>query len=1154
MNVVVNFWRQSRIQPSGLDHGSDVHAPAEPANILRAAARFTIALLAATGVVAMPSAPEGVTEVGAPGFVLFGPEALGLSSPATDLHIMPDGRILIVSQRELTFGDGVRWDTFRQSEDQLPIQSSVAVDHDGSIYTNITGGFARIEMDESAHWRIRSAVSFPEIPGSQNINLVSVTQVADAWYWYGGNGAIVSWRPGQAVRYLANLGAIERVFEFNGEIFLSDESSGKLSRMPRDFFSKPQHDTDPSVSTGVTCAVPFDENHLLVGTGGDGLKLFDGTSFRPLGPPGLLRDKHRITDLCATDNGNFAASIDTVGIVFFNRDGRVLQVLGRTLDHRLARVRKLKYAANGVLWALMNHGVARVEYPSVTSVSNFEPLLESGLTYAQPLRHGGLLWVLADGRGMRGIYDAQGRLERFVDDTPPGQYLHTLTDVDGQLFGSNEQGIYIYERNRWSLAIAGVQNARIDVARSEPGKLFYVARGEYGWIERHDDAFIAHQTKAPELNDSYNCAIDANGIGWLELGVRKVARFDPHGAAPSIEIFGAEHGLTNGWAEIYVLDGVARFHLTNQVYRFDEDRQYFVSDTTLLEELPALAMANGRPATDAFGRLWFTLNGAAHVVDRQAKGANRSARVIPVALNPTSYTMEDNGVVWMFERRRLARMDLRIPPPAPRPIHALITSLQFSSSGRQIFGPGDKMDPIDFIDNSLVFNFAAPVNPFATPVTFEVLLEGTGMKWTPAGAIGSVSFNRLKEGDYVFRVRPVVGESTIGTEARLAFSIRPPWFRTFWAWAIYVAAALGLIGAIVWFSSFLQRRENERLELLVAERTGKLHASNAKLERQITHTTAQSAALFESEERYRRLNAELETRVEKRSDELKKAHEELMVASRHAGMAEVATGVLHNVGNVLNSVNVSAALVRECLRTTVLSKLQRVADMLRVRTSDMTAFLTTDPKGRLIPAFIIQLSDQLTAEHATMQREHEHLDRNVEHIKGIVAMQQSHARVSGVLEKLQLNELIDDVVQMHELGLKRHHIEIVRNYAKVPLLVADKHKILQILVNLIQNAKRAIRDRGVDHGRMELRIDSPASGRIHVSVTDNGAGISADNLTHIFSHGFTTRRDGHGFGLHSGANAAREMGGSLSATSDGPNQGATFTLELPLTPRESSHE
>jgi C4-dicarboxylate-specific signal transduction histidine kinase len=145
---------------------------------------------------------------------------------------------------------------------------------------------------------------------------------------------------------------------------------------------------------------------------------------------------------------------------------------------------------------------------------------------------------------------------------------------------------------------------------------------------------------------------------------------------------------------------------------------------------------------------------------------------------------------------------------------------------------------------------------------------------------------------------------------------------------------------------------------------------------------------------------------------------------------------------------------------------------------------------------------------------------------------------------VDLKELAEDALQINSAALDRHRVQVTRDYAPAPRVVVDRHKVLQILINLISNAKHALDERP-DHKKMTLAIEAVVAGQIRLSVSDNGAGIAPENLNRIFSQGFTTRRDGHGFGLHSGAIAAKELGGSLSAHSEGPGQGARFTLELP---------
>ena len=167
-------------------------------------------------------------------------------------------------------------------------------------------------------------------------------------------------------------------------------------------------------------------------------------------------------------------------------------------------------------------------------------------------------------------------------------------------------------------------------------------------------------------------------------------------------------------------------------------------------------------------------------------------------------------------------------------------------------------------------------------------------------------------------------------------------------------------------------------------------------------------------------------------------------------------------------------------------------------------------------------------------------------------MQQSYARVVGVVESLPVVDLVEDALRLNAGAMERHRVQVIREYFEVPPILVDKHKVLQILVNLIRNAKYALDDRGHSDKRLILQVGLNGNNMVKISVIDNGIGIPPQNLTRIFEHGFTTRKEGHGFGLHNGALAAKELGGALRAHSDGPGKGATFTLELPHRPREQA--
>jgi PAS domain S-box-containing protein len=288
------------------------------------------------------------------------------------------------------------------------------------------------------------------------------------------------------------------------------------------------------------------------------------------------------------------------------------------------------------------------------------------------------------------------------------------------------------------------------------------------------------------------------------------------------------------------------------------------------------------------------------------------------------------------------------------------------------------------------------------------------------------------------------------------------------------------------------------------------------------------------------------TERKRHEEELEKLNRQLMDTSRRAGMAEVATGVLHNVGNVLNSVNVSALLITDRLSKSRVSHLAQVAVALRENAGNLGTFITEDPKGSKLPGFIASLADRLGSEQAELLREAEGLSRNIAHIKDIVATQQDYAKVSGVVEVLPAAALVNDALEMNDAAFDRHRIDLVREFADVPPVRVEKHKVLQILINVIRNAKYAVSEARRLDKRITVSIQRNGNNCVKIAVADNGIGIEQENLARIFAHGFTTKKDGHGFGLHCAALAAKEMGGSLTAQSAGIGLGATFTLELPM--------
>jgi signal transduction histidine kinase len=293
-------------------------------------------------------------------------------------------------------------------------------------------------------------------------------------------------------------------------------------------------------------------------------------------------------------------------------------------------------------------------------------------------------------------------------------------------------------------------------------------------------------------------------------------------------------------------------------------------------------------------------------------------------------------------------------------------------------------------------------------------------------------------------------------------------------------------------------------------------------------------------------NKNLEKKIRERTNELNTTNTKMIGLARSAGMSEVASGVLHNVGNVLNSVNVSASVLKTKAASSKINNIEKIANILKENSDDINNYLKNDEAGKLLIPYIEQLSLKLNDEQKEQEQEIDCLIHNIDHIKNIISMQQSYTSNAGITEKVMTSEVANDAININISSINKKNINLSKYYDIDFELSVDKHKLIQILVNLISNANHAVITGGKTDKDIIIGIKKDNENIIFY-VEDNGIGIEKEDLERVFEFGFKKRVGGHGYGLHHSALVAKELGGNLIVESDGLNQGARFTLTIPGT-------
>jgi ligand-binding sensor domain-containing protein/signal transduction histidine kinase len=1042
-----------------------------------------------------------------------------------------------------------------QGAQGLPQNSAVTVARtpDGYLWIGTEEGLARFD---GVRFIVFDHSNTPAIP-SKNIQVLFVDRAGRLWI--GTEDGVAMFENGQfkSIKTLTGLAhaGIRAIIEDKAQRFWVGTTDGLV-----------QIDGDSSRVFGISDglhdstirAILEDRTGLLwVATATGALHRFDGNAFKTvnLGPetaPDPVSAMHE----------------DAKGILWFGtKFGGLYRKTGERYDVVAPRgrlgsaVRALTSDRDGNLWiGTSGGGVVRLRDGAFSVLdSTYFPSADQIALYED---NEGSLWVGSNGGGLSRLWN--GKFVSFgVPEGLQGNVVWSIAPrAGGGIWVGTDAGLSAYVGSKFS-HMAGPQgfaNARVQSLLVDRSGALWVGSDGAGVYRRDRD----HVTVFNQLNglsdNSVNAIIeDRNGRVWIgtNLGLdlidgETVTSMQSllHSSGPTQVNVIHEDRTGALWVAtasdgLFVIDGPNTRHFglvdglpSNRVYAIYEDERGVLwlgtmeglavwrggKISSLAGSAPQLRESIMQLLEDDQHRIWISTNKGLTSVPRESLDTLAAGGSVTPAIQTydTADGMRAAEFVGGYSSAGCRTMDGRLWFPSIRgivsvdPARIRMNTLPPPVQIEQVMVDAEPMALLQGLKvepgrEQWEFTYTALSLLASQRSHFRYRLEGFDRDWIDAGSRRTAYYTRLPPGTYTFRVIASNNDGVWNhTGASFRFTLEPHFYQTVWFMVICAIAVLLL--ARVWYRWRMRqlRRLADVLSEQVADRTRDLVVANKQM---------------------------------------REAQDTLVTTARQAGMAEIANNVLHNVGNVLNSVNVSAALIGSKLRDSKSAGLAKAVNLMNEHAADLGSFITLDERGKALPGYLNKLVATLAQEKQGVAEELDSLTKSVDHIKEIVATQQSYSGVSSVIEPVQVKDLLEDALRMNAGSIAHHQISIIKEFAEVPLMLLDKHLMLQILINLIGNAKHAINGNSQQPPQIKLKMDIAEGSdapRLRIRIEDNGEGIAPENLTRLFAHGFTTRKNGHGFGLHSCALAVKEMKGNITAFSDGLGRGAAFVLELPI--------
>ncbi len=1067
-----------------------------------------------------------------------------------------DGTIFYGDQNWVSQYDGAAWHKVYQNSNTDDKITFMLWDQDGQIYAAGFNLFGIFSVDENNVPSIRPLVPQESFQNNEAVKKIESTPHS---VYLTGRRSFACYDKDSGNMDLHILSTwITASFLKDGEYYLLTDNNdmfryrdGKLSKLSEISSLLSQSEiTVADIEIG-------SDGSIIMASERRGIYRLYGNTFSQSYPNFIYNPEYLITDIELISQDRLLVASLGGGITVLDSEGNTIENFGPKTDYRFQSSRAVNVDKSGAVWAIFNNTVAKILLDS--PLSAIDERIRPSFFYASQHFYENELYVRSFYILYKAVFDKNGRISSFENALPDSDFeVWSVAETnDGLYLNTANHGIFLLAGDSPSFVIEAEAFDRFEHSKVTPNYLVGANSNSISLFEKKGTALSLLQKIENPGGFINRLEEDGRGQFWIEYGLGRTARIRIQNGQMQLDQYGPEYGIPpNQWVSLWMHKGIPHLNTNYETLLLDPSQGTFKIDESLQQAIGSENVGIGRAFTDPDENLWLSTNNKNLIFWKQPDGSYlRDETSLSEMGEPYFESIEflKNGdalLMTSFELFHFRKSDLQLKERIVDSTTKIIR-IEDPKDEDKLFaslGNDQKLPKLelDFAHNNLEFTVSNVFTYSTMPPQFQFRLEGFSDASIPADELhwsnsSKVSYTNLQPGSYSFKARTKLGNGTLGPWSEFPFKINPPLHRTAIAYALYLLVSALLIRISIKLNSSRLRKRNLTLEKKVKIRTQEIEDKNAELKQQANLLESKNLELEAQSEELQQNASELA----KALLELNETQDKLLTTARIAGRAEVATNVLHSVGNVLNSVNVGLDNLDRQVQQSRARNLEAVVQLIKDNENELSHFFQNDERGKQIPVYLDQLAVVLKKELDAYSARIREIEENVGHIKSIVATQQTHAKKIGFEQEVNIAALVESAL-MVTLGESFESLyKIERDYDEDLVCSTDKHLVLDVLINLIKNAKESLATLPPSNRKLDLSCKSHEADCIEISITDNGLGIEKEIQSNLFSHGFTTKPEGHGFGLHGSANAIKSLGGNLKLESEGPHKGATARITLP---------